>query len=134
MPLPANIPRCAHLHMSGQQCGSPAERERRFCYFHNYVRSLSDAGYEKTPAPVVEDAFGVQAGIVRVLQMLEKMPPTPKTCALMLYALQTASANLKKLNEQARAIAEENEPEGESLLDIMRRELALEPPPEGCVE
>ena len=56
----------------------------------------------------------------------------------MLYALQTASANLKRVREEAAIVAEtlaESQKATEpSLLDLIKRELELEDPPEGCVE
>jgi hypothetical protein len=29
-----NVPRCQHLKVNGIQCGSPALRRNRFCFFH----------------------------------------------------------------------------------------------------
>ncbi len=29
-----HIPRCTHIKTNGTQCGSPALRGRRFCFFH----------------------------------------------------------------------------------------------------
>src|SRR6266478_6390901 len=29
-----HIPRCAHIKTNGTQCGSPALREQRYCFFH----------------------------------------------------------------------------------------------------
>ena len=31
---PANIRRCQHIKVNGTQCGSPALREEKCCYFH----------------------------------------------------------------------------------------------------
>jgi hypothetical protein len=33
-PFSLNIPRCRHLKVNGTQCGSPALKDHRFCYFH----------------------------------------------------------------------------------------------------
>ena len=133
------IPRCQHIRMSGAQCGSPALRGKDHCYFHDYVTDPRNAYHGGVPLP--EDAASIQVGLSRVIRNLEAMPATPKTYALMLYALQTASANLKRVREEADAIAEEAEaaaeaqaPKAPSLLDLMRRELQLEPPPEGPIE
>ena len=135
MPLPENIQQCKHIRITGQRCGSPAVHGKKYCYYHDYACDLNH-GVNVGPL-MPEDANSIQAGILRVIVMLEQMPPSPKTCALMLYALQTASANLKRVREDSAALAEAEEaakPKGESLLDLMRRELKLEPPPEGTVE
>jgi hypothetical protein len=132
MPLPANIPQCDHIRITGQRCGSPCVRGKNYCYFHDYARELNTG--RRVGALLPEDAFSIQAGILRVINMLEDMAPSPKTCALMLYALQTASANLKRVREDSDSIAEDSKPQEETLLEIMRRELQLEPPPEGTCE
>ncbi len=31
---PHSIPRCQHIKVNGTQCGSPALRRNRLCYFH----------------------------------------------------------------------------------------------------
>ena len=133
------IPRCEHLRLSGQQCGSPAMRGQKFCYFHDTVRNPYSAGHG---VPMPECAVSIQIGLGRVIRCLEGMPETTKTYALMLYALQTASANLKRVREderiaaetQAAATADAEKAKTESLFEILKRELALEPPPEGTVE
>ena len=33
-PFSLNIQRCRHLKVNGTQCGSPALKDHRFCYFH----------------------------------------------------------------------------------------------------
>jgi hypothetical protein len=121
--------------MSGQRCGSPALRGKNLCYFHDYTTDPRTQFHGGVPLP--EDAASIQVGLARVIRNLEAMPESPKTYALMLYALQTASANLRSVREEAKALAIAEEavaPKGESLLDIMRRELQLIEPPEGTVE
>jgi len=131
-PAPARPAQCEHIRISGQRCGSPALRGEARCYFHNTVRNP----YGGIPMP--EDAASIQIGLNRVIRNLEAEPPTTKTYALMLYALQTASANLKRVREEAALVAEtlaESQKATEpSLLDLIKRELELEDPPEGCVE
>ena len=34
MPFLPNVPRCQHLKVNGTQCGSPALKRNRFCFFH----------------------------------------------------------------------------------------------------
>ena len=134
------IPQCEHIRMGGSRCGSPALRGKSLCYFHDYTTDPRNQYHGGVPLP--EDAASIQVGLSRVIRNLEAMPATPKTYALMLYALQTASANLKRVREEANAIAEEadaaadaQKPKPPSLLDLMKEALGpLEPPPEGCVE
>jgi hypothetical protein len=133
MSLPENIRQCEHIRISGQRCGSPALRGEARCYFHNTARNPYSGGI-----PLPEDAASIQIGLSRVIRNLEGEPPTTKTYALMLYALQTASANLKRVREEAaivaETLAESQKTKEPSLLELMKRELELEPPPEGTVE
>jgi len=129
---PTRPVQCEHIRISGQRCGSPALRGEARCYFHNTVRNP----YGGIPMP--EDAASIQIGLNRVIRNLEAEPPSSKNYALMLYALQTASANLKHVREEAaivaETIAESQKTKEPSLLELMKRELELEDPPEDCVE
>ena len=117
--------RCAHIHLSGRPCGSPALAGRRLCYFHSRARRPARPNYE---LPLLEDATAVQFALTQVVRALQDKALDTKTCALLLYALQTASANLKRVAEEhgrdAQADAAEPDP---SLAEILLRELGLHP-------
>jgi len=58
-----HIPRCAHIKTNGTQCGSPALREQRFCFFHEkWQRQQIALNAPQPPSPqgftmpVLEDA------------------------------------------------------------------------------
>ena len=128
------IAQCEHVRLSGQRCGSPALRGEPRCYFHNAARNIYSGGI-----PLPEDASSIQVGLTRVIRNLEAEPASSKNYALMLYALQTASANLKRVREEAaivaETVAETQKAKEPSLLELMKEALGeLEPPPEGCVE
>jgi hypothetical protein len=133
---PGRPVQCEHIRISGQRCGSPALRDHKYCYFHDY--SFNPANRYKGGIPMIEDATSIQVGLLRVIRNLEEEPSSSKNYGLMLYALQTASANLKRVREEAAVLAETvaqaQKAQEPSLLDLMRRELELEDPPEGCVE
>jgi len=99
MPLyPPSIRRCQHLKTNGIQCGSPALRDETHCYYH---RRWSQKGIEEfvegpvTIMPTLEDANSIQAALADVVRLLRLQALDHRTAALMLYAMQTASANLK---------------------------------------
>ena len=117
-------------------CGSPALRGEKHCYFHDYTHNPRNQ-FHGIPMP--EDATAIQIGLVRVIRNLEAEPASSKNYALMLYALQTASANLKRVREEAAIIAEANaeaqKTKEPSLLDLIKETLGeLDPPPEGTCE
>jgi hypothetical protein len=104
-----NVPRCQHVKVNGTQCGSPALRRRRRCYFHDRMRNgkrrfAAESGIKPRPLfsiGLLEDANSVQVALMQVLQLLGGGQMDPKTAGLMLYGLQTASANLKNTTFEA---------------------------------
>ena len=96
-----DVPRCQHVKMNGTQCGSPALRRRRHCFFHERIRRerakiASDLSAQRRfDLPLLEDANAVQMALMKVIQMLGAGRLDHKTAGLMLYALQTASVNLR---------------------------------------
>ncbi len=103
-----NVPRCRHIKINGVQCGSPALRRHRYCFFHNRMLDGKKRFAEKhlKPRPLfsmclLEDANAVQVALMQVLQLLGSGQMEPKTAGLMLYGLQTASSNLRHTNFEA---------------------------------
>jgi hypothetical protein len=108
-PYSVEIPRCTHIKTNGTQCGSPALRGRRFCFFHKNWRGQRIQLDRKLPAvpatfilPVLEDANSVQIALMQVIQLLLSGRIDSKTAGLLLYALQTASLNLKQTDLEPR--------------------------------
>jgi len=103
MPLyPDHIARCQHLKVNGTQCGSPSLRETTFCYYHiRYhwpeLETLENRHeFSHLLFPTLEDANSIQAALANVIERLLAMEIDHKQAALILYALQTASANLSR--------------------------------------
>jgi hypothetical protein len=96
-----NVNRCQHIKVNGTQCGSPALRRRRLCFFHGRcleqtARILqSQFKQARYVVPVLEDANAVQLALMQVMQLLATGQMDHKTAGLMLYALQNASCNLR---------------------------------------
>ncbi len=109
MPLyPIAIRRCQHIKVNGVQCGSPALQNEKHCFFHDTWRrkamkpatSLTKPNIEfrtlsKMMMPLLEDANSIQVGLTEIVRLLADQRIEYRTAALMLYALQTAAANIK---------------------------------------
>jgi hypothetical protein len=104
---PSAIARCQHIKVNGTQCGSPALKNRRLCFFHNrwrearieFCKSGAPAqAITSIDLPVLEDANSVQIAIMQVLRLILAKQLEPKIAGLLLYGLQTASLNLKRAN------------------------------------
>jgi hypothetical protein len=96
-----HVPRCQHVKVNGVQCGSPALRRKTHCYFHTRVEHERRAAAETTDGkrsfgfPLLEDANSIQVALMKMVQMLGAGTLDHKTAGLMIYALQTASYNLR---------------------------------------
>jgi hypothetical protein len=99
---PVSIRRCQHIKVNGTQCASPALRDEKHCYFHMRWRRKSmevNMNFNERGTitlPTLEDANSVQVGLAELLRLLATNQIDHRTAALMLYALQTASSNVKR--------------------------------------
>jgi len=97
------IPRCTHIKTNGTQCGSPALRGRRFCFFHKNWQdqriqlNAQPASPLRFTMPVLEDADSVQVALMQVMRLILSGQLDPKIAGLLLYVLQTASLNLRQM-------------------------------------
>ena len=102
MPLyPTNVLRCQHIKVNGTQCASPSLREANYCYYHiryhwNALHALGNESEWRQSCPTLEDANSIQVSLAQVMERLVMQEIDHKTAALMLYALQTASMNLRR--------------------------------------
>ena len=107
-----NVPRCQHVKVNGTQCGSPALRRRRQCFFHERIRrerakiAAEATGQRGFDLPLLEDANSVQVALMKVIQMLGSGRMDHKTAGLILYALQTASVNLRYADFEAEKVTD----------------------------
>lgn len=99
---PDTIKRCQHIKVNGIQCGSPALRNQKFCYFHNQWRqttiALNSRSYVRgnIDFPVLEDANSIQICLMQIMRLIVYGQIDNKTAGLLLYGLQTASNNLRR--------------------------------------
>jgi len=98
------IRRCQHIKVNGTQCGSPARRNERYCHFHREnqperVRVAGEDGKASVEVlmPVLEDAQSIQSVVRQVAMLILGGKIDNKKAGLMLYALQIASSNLKRM-------------------------------------
>ena len=99
-----HIPRCTHIKTNGNQCGSPALRDHRYCFLHKDWQSQHitlNSPRPETPIgftmPVLEDADSIQVTLMQVMRLIASGQLDLKAAGLLLYALQTASRNVRQL-------------------------------------
>jgi hypothetical protein len=105
-----NVDRCQHVKVNGTQCGSPALRRRRLCFFHLGCKEqrarIAESQFKQARfvVPVLEDANSVQMALMQVMEMLSSGQMEHKMAALLLYALQTATCNLRNTEFEAEDV------------------------------
>ena len=125
-------PRCQHIKTSGTRCGSPALKDNQFCYYHqhcrtvtlNYHRGYRDCGESEVHLPVFEDAQSIQFTLRQVTELILRHKIDPKEAGLILFALQIASSNLKRLKLE--------EPKPEQVVTDAQIENPVETPDEAA--
>jgi len=99
---PLRFRRCQHIKVNGTQCGSPALRDEKYCYYHLHCHQKNMEIKRNFPEranitlPTLEDANSIQVGLAEVMRLVVTNQIDHRTAALLLHALRTASINLKR--------------------------------------
>jgi hypothetical protein len=98
------VRRCQHIKVNGTQCGSPARRNEPHCHYHREnqperVKVGGEAGWDVL-VPLFEDAQSIQSMVRQVAMLLLGGKIENKRAGLVLYALQIASTNLKRMEAE----------------------------------
>src|ERR1019366_4898619 len=103
---PVDIRRCQHIKTNGTQCGSPALRDGKFCYYPRGCRPerVTVKGADGKPSgilvPVFEDAHSIQTMVRQVVMLMLEDKIDDKKAGRVLYALQIAAAILKHMEAE----------------------------------
>jgi len=104
----SEAPRCQHIKGNGTPCGSPALQDNLFCYYHQrcctvkfeYGRHYGDYSRSDVTLPVFEDAHSIQLTLRRITELILRHQIDQKDASLVLYALQLAMVNLKRMDHE----------------------------------
>jgi hypothetical protein len=126
---------CEHIKTNGLRCGSPALRDRRYCYFHFCAHDLRRRRREKPNAPfmlpLLEDANAIQMAIQQVAEAVLEERIDNKRAGLVLFALQTAACNLKNTDFEPKQLRQPDEasPAIAAIVEHLIKEMNTPPPP-----
>src|SRR5512142_2910618 len=125
----SSVPLCQHIKVNGESCGCPALRNQSLCYFHHHSAKRQRATARKQrnafglsklfQIPVLEDADAIQIALMDTIHAMLDTRLDLRRASLILYALQPASANLKRCTFAATR-QEQPEPWVTELLTALR--------------
>ena len=106
---------CRHVKEDGAYCGSPALRERKYCYYHlmqrgrrlRRARALRDNLPYRLEIQSLDNLYAVRAALTDIAQALAAGQLDPRTAGKLLYAIQQVSSTNRRI-EQMEAAQLEN--------------------------
>jgi hypothetical protein len=112
--LPASS--CRHVKEDGAHCGSPALRDRKYCYYHlkqrgrrlRRARALRDDVPYRLEIPALDNIYAVRAALTEIAQALGSGQLDARTAGKLLYAIQQVSAANRRI-EQMEAVPQVRE-------------------------
>ncbi|MGH9555453.1 MAG: hypothetical protein ACRD2Y_06475 [Terriglobales bacterium] len=105
-----SIPQCHYIKTDGRRCGSPALRQKRFCYFHYEVNRPTVL----LGIPPLEDGDSIQLALTDLARALAEDRFDQKRATALAYILHIAAFNLKRVhigvhkNDMVRQVPDEN--------------------------
>jgi hypothetical protein len=85
--------RCQHLHVSGEQCGSPKMRGRKLCYMHERMEEARSATLDLGP---MEDPDSIQIAIRKLQSAIIEGKLGPRQVGQLAYTIQLAAWNVTR--------------------------------------
>ena len=106
---------CRHVKEDGAYCGSPALRERKYCYYHlmqrgsrlRRARALRDNLPYRLEIQSLDNLYAVRAALTDIAQALAAGQLESRTAGKLLYAIQQVSSTNRRI-EQMEAAQSEN--------------------------
>jgi hypothetical protein len=114
---------CRHVQPDGAYCGSPALRERKYCYYHlierrrlRRARALRDNLPYRLEIQSLDNLYAVRAALTDIAQALAAGQLDPRTAGKLLYAIQQVSATNRRIEQMEAAQLEQSKDAQDQLL------------------
>ena len=106
---------CRHVKEDGAYCGSPALRDRKYCYYHlmqrgrrlRRARALRDNLPYRLEIQSLDNPYAIRDAITDIAQALAAGQLDPRTAGKLLYAIQQVSATNRRIELMEAAAAKE---------------------------
>jgi hypothetical protein len=102
---------CCHVKEDGIYCGSPALRDRKYCYYHlmqrgrrlRRARALRDNLPYRLEIQSLDNPYAIRAALTDIAQALAAGQLDPRTAGKLLYAVQQVSATNRRIEQMEAA-------------------------------
>jgi len=102
---------CRHVKEDGAYCGSPALRERKYCYYHlmqrgrrlRRARALRDNVPYRLEIQSLDNLYAIRDAISDIAQALAAGQLESRTAGKLLYAIQQASTTNRRIEQMEAA-------------------------------
>ena len=117
---------CHHVKEEGTYCGSPALRDRQYCYYHlmqrgrrlRRARALRDNVPYRLEIQSLDNLYAVRAALTEIAQALASGQLDPRTAGKLLYAIQQVSATNRRIEQMEAAQLEQRKEEKEGVPQV----------------
>ena len=104
-------PTCSHIKEDGVFCGVAAVRNQKYCYPHltergrrlRRARALRDNAPYRVEIPSLDNPYAVRNAITEIVQALGSGQLDPRVAGKMLYGIQLARAENKRIAQMEAA-------------------------------
>ena len=98
---------CRHVKEDGSYCGSPALRDRKYCYYHlmqrgrrlRRARALRDEVPYRLEIQSLDNPYAVRAALTDIVQALASGQLESRIAGKMLYAIQQVSSANRRIEQ-----------------------------------
>ena len=109
---------CRHVKEDGAYCGSPALRERKYCYYHlmqrgrrlRRARALRDNLPYRLEIQSLDNPYAIRNALSDIAQALATGQLESRTAGKLLYAIQQASTTNRRIEQMESAAAANAQP------------------------
>jgi hypothetical protein len=91
--------RCVHIHVSGEQCGSPRVRGKKLCYMHERLEEARNQTLDLGP---MEDPDSIQVAIKKLQGAIIDGKLDRRQVGQLAYTIQLAAWNVTRTTMMAR--------------------------------
>jgi len=117
---------CRHVKEDGTYCGSPALRDRKYCYYHlmqrgrrlRRARALSDNVPYRLEIQSLDNLYAVRDALTEIAQALAAGQLEARIAGKLLYAIQQVSATNRRIEQLEAAQLEKRKEEKEGVPQV----------------